>query len=145
MPPVTIDGTSGITTPMYGGAISANAVTPVIAFKNKIINGQMQIDQRNAGASVTVPASNVYTVDRWNALGTQASKFTVQQSTTAPTGFINSLKLTSSSAYSLASTDAFQIQQYIEGYNVADLGLGDRKSTRLNSSHSTKSRMPSSA
>ncbi len=84
----------------------------------------MTIDQRNAGSSVTVPASNVYTVDRWNALGTQASKFTVQQSSTAPAGFVNSLKLTSSSAYSLSSTDAFQLQQYIEGFNTADLGFG---------------------
>ena len=131
MPPVTIDGTSGITTPMYNGTITANAVTPSVNMKNRIINGNMSIDQRNAGASVTVPASNVYTVDRWSALGTQASKFTVQQSTTAPSGFVNSLKLTSSSAYSLASTDAFQIQQYIEGYNVADLGLGTTNASTI--------------
>ena len=84
MPPVTIDGTSGITTPMYGGAITANAVTPVIAFKNKIINGACVIDQRNAGASVTLPdgaASGAYPVDRWVCSRTSGATATAQQST----------------------------------------------------------------
>ena len=31
------------------------------------------------------------------------------------------------------------------GLGIGDWGLGDRKSTRLNSSHSRASRMPSSA
>jgi hypothetical protein len=35
-------------------------------FKNRIINSAMVIDQRNAGASVTV-SSDVYTLDRWQA------------------------------------------------------------------------------
>jgi hypothetical protein len=38
-------------------------------FKNRIINGAMVIDQRNAGASVTI-TTNAYTLDRW-ALHTQ--------------------------------------------------------------------------
>ena len=59
-------------------------------FKNRIINGAMVIDQRNAGASVT-PTDGQYTLDRWAVVATQASKFTVQQSTTSTTGFVNSL------------------------------------------------------
>ena len=92
-------------------------------FKNRIINGAMVIDQRNAGASVT-PTTNQYLVDRWQAVLSQASKYTVQQSSTAPTGFVNSLKITSSSAYSLLAGDFFQIQSRIEGYNTSDLGFG---------------------
>ena len=69
-------------------------------FKNRIINGAMVIDQRNAGASVT-PTDNQYTIDRWAARLTQTSKFTVQQdagSVGAPSGFIDYLGVTSSSA-----------------------------------------------
>jgi len=125
MPPVTIDGTSGITTPMYGGAITANAVTPSVNMKSRIINGAMVIDQRNAGASVT--PSNSFTLDRWAGIVTQASKFTVQQnagSVTPPAGFTNYLGVTSSSAYSVGSGDTFFIYQAIEGYNMADLNWG---------------------
>ena len=126
MPPVTIDGTSGITTPMYNGTITANAVTPSVNMKNRIINGAMVIDQRNAGASVT-PTSGTYTLDRYVCYLTQASKFTVQQnagSVTPPAGFTNYLGVTSSSAYSVVSSDEFNINQPIEGFNVADLAWG---------------------
>ena len=92
-------------------------------FKNRIINGSMVIDQRNAGASVTAN-DNVYPVDRFRFSMTQSSKGTGQQSTTAPTGFINSLLFTSSSAYSVLSTDTFTITQSIEGLNVSDLAWG---------------------
>ena len=94
-------------------------------FKNRIINGAMVIDQRNAGASVsTSSGSNVYTLDRWLAQYSQTSKFTIQQSSTAPAGFKNSLKVTSSSAYSVLTGDYFSVAQKIEGYNTADLGFG---------------------
>jgi len=93
-------------------------------FKNRIINGAMAIDQRNAGASVTQTTSVVYTVDRWSCYGSAASKFTVQRSTTAPAGFINSLLVTSSSAYTVGASEFFFVQQVIEGFNIADLGWG---------------------
>jgi len=95
-------------------------------FKNRIINGAMVIDQRNAGASVT-PANNDYTLDRWKISISQSSKFTVQQnagSVTPPSGFTNYLGVTSSSAYSVLSTDYFLISQRIEGFNFADLNWG---------------------
>ena len=95
-------------------------------FKNRIINGAMMIDQRNAGASVT-PVNAQYLVDRFSALLTQASKFTAQQnagSVTPPAGFTNYLGMTSTSAYTVGSGDAFGVLQKIEGYNVADLNWG---------------------
>jgi hypothetical protein len=102
-----------------------NVLAPASAvFRNRIINGAMVIDQRNAGASGTASG---YTVDRWGFTATQASKFTWQQnagSVTPPTGFTNYLGFTSSSAYSVLSTDTFLTHQPIEGYNVADLGWG---------------------
>jgi hypothetical protein len=91
--------------------------------KNRIINGAMVIDQRNAGASVT-PTDAQYSTDRWVYRLSQASKVTAQQSSTAPAGFVNSLLTTSSSSYSLAADDYFLIRQIIEGFNIADLGWG---------------------
>jgi hypothetical protein len=94
------------------------------SWRNRIINGDFRIDQRNAGASVTATSDGQYTVDRWKAGLTQSSKFSVQQSSTAPAGFINSLRITSLSAYSVGSGDTFLFQQNIEGLNIADLGWG---------------------
>ena len=96
-------------------------------FKNRIINGAMVVDQRNAGGSVN-PADGAYTLDRWKMLMyNSASKYTVQQnagSVTPPAGFGNYMGITSSSAYSVASTDLYGIQQRIEGFNTSDLSWG---------------------
>jgi len=120
--PITLDGTNGITTPTYGGADTSEYLVPVTQFKNRIINGAMVIDQRNAGASVT--PSNSYTLDRWFGGASQTSKYTVQQSSTVPVGFSSSLKVTSSSAYSVLAGDYFTVEQYIEGFNCLDLAWG---------------------
>ena len=106
-------------------SISNSSGSP-FGFKNRIINGAMVIDQRNAGASVT-PTNLQYMLDRWFASVSQASKFTVQQnagSVTPPVGFSNYLGVTSSSAYSVGAADNFNIGQKIEGYNFADMAWG---------------------
>ena len=109
-----------VTTSTPNGILGAGDAS---IMKNRIINGAMVIDQRNAGASVT-PTNGQYVLDRWKGGLTQSSKFSLQQSTTAPTGFSNSLLATSLSAYSVASGDTFIIRQAIEGFNWADLGWG---------------------
>ena len=109
-----------------GGSGSINAIN-TFGFKNRIINGAMMIDQRNAGASVTPTTSNTYCIDRWTNYISQASKYSVQQnagSVTPPAGFSKYLGVTSLSAYSILSTDYFLLIQNIEGYNIADLGWG---------------------
>jgi len=93
-------------------------------FKNRIINGAMVFDQRNAGASVTLTTNSTYTLDRWVGYLSQSSKYSIQQSTTTATAFKNSLLVTSLSAYSITSTDNFAIAQNIEGLNVYDLAWG---------------------
>jgi hypothetical protein len=107
-------------------ATSGPTSTQLAGMRNKIINGAMMIDQRNAGASVTasVTSAFTYTLDRWAYYAGQASKFSIQQSSTAPNGFKNSLLITSSSAYSPVAGDIFSILQPIEGLNVSDLGFG---------------------
>ena len=95
--------------------------------RNKIINGAMQIDQRNAGAAISNDTTGTqYSLDRWLIYGTQSAKFTVQQDSSANTvaGFASSLKVISSSAYTLNGTDTFHITQRIEGLNTYDLAWG---------------------
>jgi hypothetical protein len=106
---------------------------PIAGSRNRIINGDMRIDQRNAGASVT-PTDSSYTLDRWKCRLSQSSKYTVQRnagSVTPPTGFSNYLGVTSSSAYSVLAGDYFAVQQIIEGFNFSDFGYGTANAATL--------------
>ena len=118
-----LNGTDGVT--FNDSSLQGAAASPY-TLKNRIINGSMQIDQRNAGASVT-PANFAYTLDRWQAVQTTASKFSVQQnagSVTPPNGYKTYLGITSLSAYSVGTGDIYSINQNIEGFNTADLMFG---------------------
>ena len=117
---IVLDPANGVT--FNDLSLQGAAASPYV-LKNRIINGAMVIDQRNAGASVT-PTNGTYLLDRYKAGLTQASKFSVQQSSSAPAGYTNSMLVTSLSAYSIAAGDIFQIVQIIEGYNVSDLAWG---------------------
>jgi len=94
-----------------------------VTMRNRIINGAMVIDQRNAGAAVT-PTADAYTLDRWDAGMSQASKMTIQQSSTVPAGFSKSLSMTVASAYTPSASEWFGLYQKIEGFNSADFGFG---------------------
>jgi hypothetical protein len=97
-----------------------------LAFRNRLINADMRIDQRNAGASVT-PTNGQYLVDRWLAALTNASRYSAQQNAgavTPPAGFSHYLGIVSLSAYAVTAADTFAVQQRIEGFNVADLAWG---------------------
>jgi hypothetical protein len=121
--PVSLNGTTGI---VFNDASTQNTAATGFGFKNRIINGQMVLDQRNAGASVT-PTDGQYLVDRWVYQTTQASKFTAQQdagAVTPPAGFADYLGLTSTSAFTVGSSDVFLVSQFIEGFNTADLAWG---------------------
>ena len=117
---------------MTQAAILAASGSPgtTTGFKNRIINGSMTIDQRNAGASWSA-TNGGYSLDRWYALsftgGATTGKYTIQQnagSVTPPVGFTNYLGVTASTATSTSASDIYGISQPIEGYNIADLGWG---------------------
>jgi len=101
----------------------SNSQGSPFGFKNRIINGAMVFDQRNAGASFT-PLTQTYGLDRWMYSLSQSSKLTGQQSTTAPVGFTQSNLITSSSSYTVGASEVFLLRHKVEGYNVADLGWG---------------------
>ena len=121
---IELNGTTGID--FNDGSNQSTAATPY-GRKNRIINGDMRIDQRNAGSSVTITTDSTYTLDRWMCEVSQASKFSVQQdaaAVTPPVGFNDYLGVTSLSSYSVGTSDYFTVMQRIEGYNVADLDFG---------------------
>jgi hypothetical protein len=106
------NGGTGTTTGYYG-------------FKNRIINGAMVIDQRNAGASVSNTGAVAYTTDRWYSQGaSSAGVFSCQQVTDAPTGFAYSEKLTVTTSSTPSGTQTYRYIQRIEGNNLADFNLG---------------------
>lgn len=129
---LTLNSTTQAAT--FAGAVTAPSVTTTgtinatntFGFKNRIINGGMTIDQRNAGASVT-PTDLSYTLDRWYANLSQTGKFSVQQNAgavTPPAGYKSYLGVTSLSSYSVGASDYFAVAQVIEGLNMSDLAWG---------------------
>lgn len=127
--------TNAITDAAGGNTATINSYTPTesnMAGRNRIINGSMVLDQRNAGASVT-PADGAYTLDRWKYSAYQASKFTCQQTPSATesgyamrvgAGFTNYMAWTVASAYTPSTNEWFMFNQRIEGLNVSDLAWG---------------------
>jgi hypothetical protein len=113
------------------------------SFKNKLINGDMRVDQRNAGASVSVPTatSQAFITDRWfvQNLGTNSTTFTCSQSTDAPTGYKYSLLVTNGTGVATVSSDSRLLAQYIEGLNIIDLAFGTASAKGITLSFQVKS------
>ena len=95
-----------------------------VGFRNRIINGAMMIDQRNAGALVS--NANGFITDRWSIAkyDPTGGAYSGQQVSDAPTGFVNSLKVTVTTSIAQSSDVYWQLFQTIEGNNSADMGFG---------------------
>ena len=124
----------GVWLPLTGGALSgaisgpmatfANLSAPQAIGDNRIINGDMRIDQRNNGASGT--AIGVYTVDRWFHGSGVAGKLTWGRGgpSAQPTGFPYWLGVTTTTAYTAAAADIFNVVQRIEADMISDFAFG---------------------
>ena len=126
--PIVLNGTTGITTPTYNGNTTAEYLVPVTGFKNRIINGRMQISQR--GTSFTgISTDGPYTIDRFQYAMNGGGAVSSSQSSTSPAGFSNSLLTTVTTADgTVASSSYYQVRQVIEGFNIADLNWGTANS-----------------
>ncbi len=117
---VTLNGSNGIT---FNDGSSQTAAASPLGLKNRIINGDMRIDQRNAGAAVS--GSPSFPVDRFRQSNNGAGVLSGQQVSDAPAGFNNSMKLTVTTIdSSIAAGEYYQFEQFIEGFNTADLNWG---------------------
>ena len=105
------------------GYQTAAQVASVVIGDNRIINGDMWIDQRNDGASGTALG---YTVDRWVYNASVLSKGTWVRNTNnpPPPGFPYSLFFQSTSAYALTTSDFFRIMTALEGDAISDFAWG---------------------
>lgn len=107
-------------------ALGSSALLPAgLGFRNLLINGAMQIDQR--GSASSAKTTNGYVTDRWYVENGCDAVLSSQQSTDVPTGqgFTNSLKVTSTTAdATIGATQFAVITQHIEGFNSAQLAWG---------------------
>ena len=104
-----------------------DSVADKLGNRNLVINGDMRIDQRNSGSSVTYPAGTAYSVDRFlhekHDMSTLAA--TIQQVSDSPAGFKHSLKTTVTTTETASGDDRFVGADHrIEGYNWAQMGFG---------------------
>jgi len=111
-----------------------NGTTGPLSFRNKIINGAMNVNQRNT----TVTATG-YTLDRWKYDSNVSSRVSIASATSNLTGFSSALQITSSGANTPASSDYQFLSQYIEGQNVADLAWGTSSAKTITISFWVKS------
>jgi hypothetical protein len=137
----TNNGTTALTIDTSQNATFAGTVSMSSSFlRNRIINGDMRIDQRNAGASVTASTTGAYALDRWYLEEATDGAATVQQVSDGPTGFTNSLKITvTSTDTSIGASQYFEVDQNIEGFNTADLSFGTASASTITISFWVKS------
>ena len=104
--------------------ISGGTLSPQTGFKNRLINGNMVLNQRGVGAQVPL-APGVYLVDRWIYNANQSTRYNAVAATaSAPNGFTTYLSYTSTGAFSPAAGDWQAVEQRIEGFNFSDMGWG---------------------
>jgi hypothetical protein len=129
----TVDVANGaITQPkLAAGALEGYMATNGSNFtlRNKLVNGAMTIDQRNAGSSINVSTNTpIFVADRFllEQGAISSSSDVIQRVTDAPAGFANSLKYTASSSVTSYSSNAGwkAFSQRIEGQNLQDLKYG---------------------
>ena len=127
-----VAGSVVVTLPNTSGTAITSSSLGYNSFKNRIINSAMVIDQRNAGAQITVGTTSTYSVDRFQInKDTVSGTLYAQQSTTAPSGFYNSLLFTANTAWTPATGDLAITQQKIEAFNTSDLSFGSASASTV--------------
>ena len=108
-------------------AIDGSALTGITAPNhNLIINGEMQIAQRNTGTVATYGDTNegFQTVDRWNVQfgGNPSGALTLSRDTESPAGFGHSLKIDCTTTGSASGNQTVYIKQPIEARDMRSCG-----------------------
>ena len=136
-----VDGTIVNSDISTTSAITLNKLSGNSSFRNIVINGDMQVAQRNTSvASITTSAYN--TLDRWYLPISSLGTFTMSQATDVPSGygFAKSLKLDNTTAdASPAAGDYMMLSQYFEGQNLQFLKKGTANAVSLTATFWVKS------
>ncbi len=104
--------------------------------RNLIINGAMQVAQRGTSTSITA-AGSYFSPDRFEVgiTATDQLAATLSQSTTAPSGFSNSLKFEVTTAETtLAADEIVTLRQKFEGQNLQRLAKGTSSAEQVTAS-----------
>ena len=110
------------------------------AFRNKIINGDMRIDQRYSGSAATsnITGTRLYTADRFFVALQSANPFliTAQRKTDdSNPQFVNYFRTTTTTATNYTGTAAelgqYVIQQRIEGNDIRNFNFGTPQAKTL--------------
>jgi hypothetical protein len=109
-----------------GNTATINSMTPTAdslqGFRNRIINGDMKIAQRGTGPFTV---SSEFPVDRFSIRYGMDGACSFEQTSEAPSGFVNSVKFTTTTADTdLTGTQSVRFEYRAEGQDVADLGWG---------------------
>ena len=100
--------------------------------RNIVINGGMQISQRATSATGVGSGFAYPTLDRYKIVPSTSGRATMSQSTDAPDGFANSLKLECTTAdTSIAAGEYFNIRQSLEGQDVQQLKKGTSSAEKI--------------
>ena len=134
-------GVSGQTVALPSQSISYAAISNAVDFRNIVINGDMQIAQRNTSVA-SITTTGYYTLDRWQTFISSLGTWTQSQSTDVPTGqgFATSLKMDCTTADATpAASDRLLIRQTFEGQNLQYLRKGTANALPLTASFWVKS------
>jgi hypothetical protein len=107
---------------------NTNAITAFdTGFRNRIINGDGNIDQRNDG-STTIPGVGATTfIDRWKMNVFGSGRLTIGKNyggVTSPDGFVSYIGMKTTTTSTPAANDYNFLSQVIEGVNTIDLQWG---------------------
>jgi hypothetical protein len=113
--PTSIHGTNGIT---FNDGSTQNT-RPAVGFRNRIINGDMRIDQRSGGNAYAITTSLYGSCDRWASLAGANGVWTQQRVATGSTDFPFATRV--QRVAGSTSTAGGYVGQVIETANCQDL------------------------
>ena len=126
-----VSGGVGVQKTLYvGGNLyqNSNAITAYdTGFRNRIINGDGNIDQRNSGTDTTPGVGAINFIDRWKMNVFGSGRLTIGQNyggVTPPDGFVSYIGMKTTTTSTPAANDYNFLTQMIEGSNLIDLQFG---------------------
>lgn len=100
--------------------------------RNMVINGAMNVAQRSSSSTGLGASAGYFVCDRWRMGVSSSGRLTMSQSSDAPDGFNNSLKLDCTTAdTSIAAGEYLILQQLFEGQDLQRIGKGTSSAKKI--------------